>query len=202
MSSWSTGEDLECSFSPGHWLNTLLTKSLCDTILSPDFRWQLRSKSMDPLDNCILYFGRWVCLDFGVGCLGFFWFCLVWVCLGFFTIFIQTALMAVYNSRLGMLVLLFKKSFNNWHCKLCQSWAVLASSRAVTAVLAITNCYFLPPCSWNCHVLLRECTQVRQVDIPLWNVSVLTQHQELVQSSSKLVFPLALHPIKYNKMLL
>lgn len=39
---------------------------------------------------------------------GFFWFCLVWVCLGFFTIFTQTALMAVYNSRLGMLVLLSK----------------------------------------------------------------------------------------------
>lgn len=70
MSSGSTGEIWECSFSPGQWQNTLLTKSLCDTILFPDFRWQLHSKSMDLLENCILYFSRWVWVDFGVGCLG------------------------------------------------------------------------------------------------------------------------------------
>lgn len=50
----------------------LLTKSPWDTILVPDFRWQLHSKSMDLLENCILYLSRWVWL-------GFFWFCLVWV---------------------------------------------------------------------------------------------------------------------------
>lgn len=81
-----------------------------DTILFPDCRWQLHSNSMDLLENSVLYFSRWVWLDFGVGCLRVFFvlFCLVWVCLGFFTIFIQTALMAVQNSWLGMPVLLLK----------------------------------------------------------------------------------------------
>lgn len=78
----------------------LLTKSPWDTILVPDFRWQLHSKSMDLLENCILYLSRWVWLGF------FFGF--VWFGLGLFTIFIETALMAVYNSRLGVLVLLSK----------------------------------------------------------------------------------------------
>lgn len=94
--SVSPGRIWECSLSPGQWQDTLLTKPPCDTILFPDFRWQLHSKSMDLLENSILYFSRWVWLDYGVGCLGWvFLFCLVWVCLGFFTIFIQTASMAV-----------------------------------------------------------------------------------------------------------
>lgn len=151
---------------------------------APDFREQLHSKSMDLLDKCILYFSRWFWLDFGfgVGWLGAF---LVWACLEFFPVFTQTVLMAVYNSRLHMLVLLLRSLFNDWHCKLCQSGAVLANSRAATAAPAITNCYFSPHQPWNCHLLLMGCTQETQRSM---KCLCSTPAPQSVQSVFKLVF--------------
>lgn len=165
MSSGSTGEDLGLLLQPWPVTGQLLTKPPGDTILVPDFRWQLHSKSTDPLENSVSYFSRWVWLDFGVGCLGDFFvcfFCLVWVCLRFFYDLYPNCFDGSLKFLTGYACATFKKSFNNWHCKLCQSWAVLANSRAATAVLAIPNCYFLPRWPWSCHVLLRKCTQARQ----------------------------------------
>lgn len=125
-----------------------------------------------------------------------FQFCLIWVCLGLFTIFIQTALMAVYNSRLGMLVLLLESLLiidianSASHAGKQQG---CHSSSGNNKLLFLTTLAMELPCSAQ---------GLHPGESPLWNVSVLTQHQELVQSSFKLVLPLALHPIKHTKMLL
>lgn len=99
----------------------LLTKSPWDTILGLDFRWQLHSKSMDLLENCILYFSRWVWLDFGfgVGCLGVF---LVLSGLGLLGVFYNLYTDCFDGSlqfQTGYACATFKKSCNDWHCKLC-----------------------------------------------------------------------------------
>lgn len=103
-------------------------KSLC--YASPNFCFLISDegsalKAWIFLEDNILYLSRgvgvfWCGFVLGVGlfvCLGFLFVFVVWVFvwfgfLGFFLIiFIQTALMPVYNSSLDMLVLLLKRLF-------------------------------------------------------------------------------------------
>lgn len=102
MSPGSTGEDLGMLLQPwpaasdrtDSWQNPLRTPS-----------WSLISGGSSTPKAWILW--RTVfCISVGEFGLVFFGF--VWFGLGLFTIFIETALMAVYNSRLGVLVLLSK----------------------------------------------------------------------------------------------